>query len=645
MSAPAHVVVGTAGHVDHGKTALVKALTGVDTDRLPEEKARGISIDIGFARLALPDGTAVSFVDVPGHERFIKNMLAGATGVDLVLLVVAADEGVMPQTREHLDILTLLGLKRGLVAVTKTDLVDEDWLGLVVDEVRELTRGTFLDGAPVVPVSSTTGRGLTELTQAMAGVVTQIPPRDETGFVRLPIDRAFVVPGFGPVVTGTLISGTIVREAALEVLPEGLPARVRGLEVHDRKVDRASAGQRVAANLSGVESERLHRGQVLAEPGRFRAARRLGVRVRLLGRAARPLAQAARVHLHLGTAEVLARVSLLDREELEPGDDALAVVIAEADVVAGRGDRFVIRSYSPVTTIGGGMVIDPCLDRAERRRGALLGRLAAVESGAPEAVVAEALGRESGPVTAGDVAAATGLTEAVVAEAFRSLVATGRAAFLDARGEYVVESQVLARLVGAAAAIIGDYHRKYPLRAGYPKEDLRSRLGLSTKPFAAFLAHLEARGFRVDRDLMAEPGWTVRPGPAEARAAAAVEEAFRAARFDPPSVEDAVRAARAAVPGPWPADEVFANLVLPRLVKLGDDLYLHKEAVAQARLILEEAFAGRPFTAAEARDTLGTTRRVAVPLLERLDEARFTRRTGDMRTIIGRGQAGRQLWR
>lgn len=636
MSGPAHVVVGTAGHVDHGKTALVRALTGVDTDRLPEEKARGISIDLGFARLALPGGTTVSFVDVPGHERFIKNMLAGATGVDLVLLVIAADEGVMPQTREHLDILSLLGLERGLIAVTKSDLVDRDWLDLIIDEVRGLLGGTFLEGAPVVPVSSVTRQGLSELTEAVAGVVARVPVRDDAGFVRLPIDRAFVVQGFGPVVTGTLVSGTIARDASLEVLPDGLAVRVRGIEVHDRKVDRASAGQRVAVNLAGVEVERLRRGQVLAEPGRYRASRRLGVRVRLLGRTPRPLAQAARVHLHLGTAEVIARVSLLDREELQPGDDAPAVLIAEEDLVAGRGDRFVIRSYSPVTTIGGGTVIDPSLDRAERRRATLLERLSAVESGAPGAVAVEALSRQNGPMTAGEVARVTGLPEATVTEAVRSLVDDGRVAVLDERGGYLCDAGVLARLVAAAAATIGDYHRQYPLRAGYPKEDLRSRLGLAPKPFAAFVTHLEAKGFHAEHDLIAEPGWTVRPTPDEAGASAAVEEAFRAARLNPPSLEDAVKAGRSAVPGPWAAEEVFANLVAPRLVKLGDDLYLHQDVVAEVRRRLAAVFAGQSFTAAQARDALETTRRVAVPLLERLDEARFTRRTGDTRTIIGR---------
>ncbi|MHB8945969.1 MAG: selenocysteine-specific translation elongation factor [Bacillota bacterium] len=636
MSAPAHVVAGTAGHVDHGKTALIRALTGVDTDRLPEEKARGISIDLGFARLALPGGTAVSFVDVPGHEKFIKNMLAGATGVDLVLLVIAADEGVMPQTREHLDILSLLGLGRGLVAVTKTDLVDPDWLALIIEEVRELVRGTFLDGAPVVPVSAVTGEGLPVLTEAIAKVVAQATPRDTTGFVRLPVDRAFVVPGFGPVVTGTLTSGTVTRDAALEVLPEGLAARVRGLEVHDRKVDRASAGQRVAVNLSGVDADRLHRGQVLAEPGRFTASRRLGVRVRLLAGAPRPLVQAARVHLHLGTTEVIVRVSLLDREELDPGADARAVLMAEEDVLAGRGDRFVIRSYSPVTTIGGGVVIEPSLDRAERRRATLLDRLSAVESGAPEAVVAEALSRRNGPATVGELARVTSLPEAVAAEAARALVAQGRATTLDARGEYLCDSDVLGRLATAVAAAVGEYHRRFPLRAGYPKEDLRSRLGLAPKPFAAFVSHLESRGFRADRDLIAEVEWAVRPAPAEAAAAAALEDAYRQARLDPPSVEEAVGAARAAVPGPWPADEVFANLAAPHLLKLGDELYLHQDVVAEARRALATTFTGRPFTAAEARDALGTTRRVAVPLLERLDEARFTRRIGDSRTIIGK---------
>ncbi|HEY3314603.1 MAG TPA: selenocysteine-specific translation elongation factor [Bacillota bacterium] len=631
-----HIVVGTAGHVDHGKTALIKALTGVDTDRLPEEKARGISIDLGFARLVLPSGTTISFVDVPGHERFIKNMLAGATGVDLVLLVVAADEGVMPQTREHLAILSLLGLRRGLVTVTKADLADPEWLDLVVGEVCSLVAGTFLEGCPVIPASSVTGQGLDALRAALDELSATVPGRDAAGFVRLPVDRAFVVPGFGPVVTGTLFSGTVARDQSLVVLPGDHQVRVRGLEVHDRKVERARAGQRVAANLSGADLDQLHRGQVLAEPGRFAAARRLGVRVSLLPKAPRALAQAARVHLHLGTTEVIARVSLLDREELRPGDDALAILIAEEDVVAGRGDRFVIRSYSPVTTIGGGVVVEPSLDRGERRRVDLLKRLRAVESGAPEAVAAEALNRLGGPATAAEVAKAAGLPEAVAAEALKALIVSGRIRVLDERGDYYGDVGVLDRLKETAVTTVQDHHRRYPLRPGFPKEDLRSRLGLAPKPFAAFLADLGQRGMTSEHDLVAAAGWAVRPSPAEERAATVLEETFRGDLFNPPSVEEAVRTARTAVSGDWPVDEVFNHLVAPCLAKLGPDLYVHQSALAEARRRLADAFAGRPFTVAEVRDLLATSRRVAVPLLERLDEARFTRRSGDERTIIGR---------
>jgi selenocysteine-specific elongation factor len=361
-----HIVMGTAGHVDHGKTALIKGLTGVDTDRLKEEKERGITIELGFASLTLPDGLVLGVVDVPGHERFVRNMVAGAAGIDLVAMVIAADEGVMPQTREHLQICNLLGIRKGLVALAKVDLVDQEWLALVQEDVREFLRGTFLEGAPIVPVSSLTGEGFPELRETIARVAGEVETEADAGLFRLPVDRVFTMKGFGTVVTGTLLSGQVRIGEEVEFAPTGLRTRVRGIQVHNRPQEVAEAGQRTAVNLQGVEKATIERGHVLAAPETLPASRRLDVSFRLLPGAARKLKNRTLIRLHTGTSEIMARVILLDRDDLEPGGEAYAQIVPEEPVTVVAGDRFVARSYSPVTTIGGGIILDPLPGKHKR---------------------------------------------------------------------------------------------------------------------------------------------------------------------------------------------------------------------------------------------------------------------------------------
>ncbi|RMG48984.1 MAG: selenocysteine-specific translation elongation factor, partial [Acidobacteria bacterium] len=353
-----HIIVGTAGHIDHGKTELVKALTGIDADRLKEEKERGITIDIGFAFLTMGD-TRFGFVDVPGHERFVKNMLAGVHGIDLVLLVVAADESIMPQTREHFDICRLLRVKSGLIAITKVDLVDEELLQLVEEEVRDFVRGSFLDGAPIIRVSARTGVGLEELKAALVNLGERIQERQSNAVPRLPIDRVFTKRGFGTVVTGTLVSGTLREGESVEILPRQMGATIRGLQVHNKPVEVAHAGERTAVNLQGVGVEDLQRGDVLVPPRRFRPTSMLDARLELLPTAPQPIENRTRVRFHIGTAEIMARVILLDRESLRPGDAALVQFRLERPTFAVAGDRFIIRRYSPQTTVGGGVILDP----------------------------------------------------------------------------------------------------------------------------------------------------------------------------------------------------------------------------------------------------------------------------------------------
>src|SRR5205823_4655909 len=384
-----HVVVGTAGHIDHGKTSLVKALTGIDTDRLPEEKARGITIDLGFAFLEEPGGLTIEIVDVPGHERFVKNMLAGVGGIDLAMLVIAADEGVMPQTREHLAICSLLRIRGGLVALTKTDLVEPDWLELVRDDVATLVRATFLQGAPIVPVSAKTGAGLPELRQALRRLAESVPERAVDQLARLPIDRVFTVKGFGTVVTGTLAAGRLAVDDRVEVYPKGVEAKVRGLQTHGHPVPEARAGQRTAVNLQGVERAALERGDVLAHAGTLVPAVLVDGTLELLPDAPRGLKTRTRVRFHAGTSEIMARVLLLDRAELAPGETAFARFRLEATLVALPSDRFVVRSYSPIVTIGGGTLLDVDPPRFKRKAPALVAHLTLLQTGGPEVVLEE----------------------------------------------------------------------------------------------------------------------------------------------------------------------------------------------------------------------------------------------------------------
>ena len=390
-----HVVVGTAGHIDHGKTSLVKALTGIDTDRLPEEKARGITIDLGFAFLEEPDGLTIEIVDVPGHERFVRNMLAGVGGIDLAMLVIAADEGVMPQTREHLAICSLLHIKTGLVALTKADLVEADWLELVKDDVAGLVRGTFLEGSPMLGVSAKTGEGLDELRAALRALAAAVPARAADQLPRLPIDRVFTVKGFGTVITGTLMTGRFAVDDRVEVYPRGVQAKIRGLQTHGHPVPEARAGQRTAMNLQGLERAAVARGDVVGPPGALVASVLVDGTLELLPDAPRPLKSRDRIRFHAGTSEIMARVLLLDRAELSPGERAFARFRMEASLVALPGDRFVVRSYSPIVTIGGGTVLDIAPPRFRRKGGALADHLRLLETAPPAQVVEEHL-RQAG---------------------------------------------------------------------------------------------------------------------------------------------------------------------------------------------------------------------------------------------------------
>src|SRR5215204_3000333 len=489
------VIVGTAGHIDHGKSTLVWALTGKDPDRLPEEKRRGITIDLGFAELDLGD-VRVGFVDVPGHERFVKNMLAGAHGIDLVALVIAADEGVMPQTREHFDICRLLGVRAGLVVLTKADAVDEELLELVRLEASELVAGSFLEGAPVVAASARTGQGMEELKAALRTSALAAPERSGDTVARLPVDRAFTMRGFGAVATGTLVAGEMREGEELELLPAGTRVRVRGLQVHGAAVRGAQAGQRTAVNLGGVETAGVERGMVLAPVGRLRPTQILDARVQLLADAPRPLRTRQRVRVHHGTAEALARVAVLEESgEVAPGSAGLVQLRLESAVVALPGDRFILRTYSPQQTFAGGVVLDAHAPKHRgRERASARDALVAFEGADRAARLAFFVGSAAEGGLRRDAAAArTGWRDDVLASALAE--AGGRGTVVDAEG-VLVSGEVLGRLRGAAVEEVGAHHRREPLSRGLARETLRERVFTRAAPevFRAALKAAEEAG-------------------------------------------------------------------------------------------------------------------------------------------------------
>ncbi len=635
MSDARHVVVGTAGHIDHGKTSLVKALTGIDTDRLPEEKARGITIDLGFAFLEEPDGLTIEIVDVPGHERFVRNMLAGVGGIDLAMLVIAADEGVMPQTREHLAICSLLHIKTGLVALTKADLVEADWLELVKDDVTGLLRGTFLEGSPMLGVSSKTGEGLDALRAALRALAATVPARAADQLPRLPIDRVFTVKGFGTVITGTLMTGRCAVDDRVEVYPRGVQAKIRGLQTHGHPVPEARAGQRTAMNLQGLERAAITRGDVVGPPGALVASVLVDGTLELLSEAPRPLKSRDRIRFHTGTSEIMARVLLLDRAELSPGERAFARFRMEASLVALPGDRFVTRSYSPIVTIGGGTLLDIDPPRFKRRAPALVAHLRLLAEGTPEDVVEEHV-RQVGPA---------GVRLAVLSgrvpfgpERLRALLATleSNGRILAVERDWFLHRESEQRLRAQVQATLEAFHRANPLKPGMSREELRGRAGAAEeRVFAHVLGRLDAEGMaRSERDKVRLASHAVRLSTEQQRVVEHVEAEFLRAEAAPPSPEEAL--GHAGVAGD-DEHELFQILVEgKRLVRIKESLFFHARALEtiQDKLValLRER---KDIGPGDIKDLLGISRKYAIPLLEYFDGRRVTMRVGERRVLRG----------
>ncbi|HEV2444736.1 MAG TPA: selenocysteine-specific translation elongation factor, partial [Candidatus Sulfopaludibacter sp.] len=572
-----HIVVGTAGHIDHGKTALVKALTGIDADRLEEEKRRGITIDLGFAHLQLTPQVRLGFVDVPGHERFVKNMLAGVGGIDLVLFVIAGDESIKPQTREHFDICKLLGIPRGIVALTKADLVDADILELVKLEVEELVAGSFLDGAPMVPVSSVTGAGLDELRAEIARAAAATPERNAAGHFRLPVDRVFSVKGFGTVVTGTLVSGSVGKEQEVEVYPAGRRLRVRGVEVHGEQTGRAVAGQRTALNLADIDAGELARGTVLSEPGRFRAVTLMDCRLELLA-SAKPLKHRAPVHFHSGTAEIEAEVRLFGgAPAMVPGSTAYVRVVLREPALLLPGDRFIIRMFSPVITIGGGVVVDPG-ERRYRKTDDASARLDILAGPKAAARIALLVRESEFGMGTPELVARTGLQQPEIAAAAREarLTAIPPAWFVD--GGWFQGAR--ARLAQA----VREYHRAQPLQPGIAKQELRSREMAQAPPFVMDALLAGTAELVVEGETVRARSHTLVLKQDEEKARAAIESAFEQAGLATPALAEVLGKS-----GVEPARARTLMQILlreRRLVKIADDLVFHRSAIEKLRAML-----------------------------------------------------------
>ena len=629
------IVVGTAGHIDHGKTALVEALTGIDADRLEEEKRRGITIDLGFAHMDLPaaDGGTLhlGFVDVPGHERFVRNMLAGVGGIDLVLFVIAADESIKPQTREHFDILQLLGVSRGITVLTKSDAVDPETLDVVRLEVEEFLRGTFLEApkAPIAAVSSLTGAGLDELKRAIAVAVADVQARDSEALARLPIDRVFTMKGFGTVVTGTLISGTIRREEELQVFPGGDRVRVRGVQVHGHDADKAVAGQRTAVNLAGVSTAGLARGMMLAPPDTFAATNVIDVKIRLLASAPRSLKHLSRVHFHCNTMETVAQVVLHESKEVGRGAEVLARLKLGAAALLLPGDRFIIRQFSPVITIGGGVV----LDAAPMSRKFLPDKNLEVFAGTDRAakLLVRIARRSFHGVTVTDLQKESGWRRGVIESAIAGAVQTRQVIRV---GDVLLSSGAWEGMKKQVVGVLDEFHRINPLVSGINKEELRAQTGAGQVAFAAILQQLvQEIKLAVSGDLVSLAGRGVVMKDEEAESKKKIDEAFAAAGLKVPALNEVL--------GGLKIDKVRAQKIVTLLLrdkvltKVSDELVFHRSALEELRKrVAAHKTKSATIDVATFKELTGVSRKYAIPLLEYLDRERVTKRVGDTRQIL-----------
>jgi selenocysteine-specific elongation factor len=621
-----YVILGTAGHIDHGKSSLVKALTGIDPDRLKEEKERGITIDLGFADLHYPDGLIVGIVDVPGHERLVRNMLAGAGGIDLVLLVIASDEGIMPQSREHLHICNLLKIKSGLIAITKADLVEPDWLGLVEDEVKIFVKGTFLDGAPIVPVSSRTLQNVDVLKKRIRDVALQVEPKPTKGLFRLPIDRVFTLKGFGTVITGTAVSGSISVDEPVEILPSSIKSKVRGLHSHGKPIQTAFAGQRVAINLQGVDKDEIQRGDSVVVPEMFTPTRKIDAGLELL-----PDAPAVKtkslVHFHLGTSETIARIILVGKTEVRAGERCYCQFRLREPVIAMSGDRYIIRRFSPVETVGGGEILDPLSFRRSRKEG--VEDLEVFKSGSLSDKIATKVKRAG--IHGIKVSLIEGWIKAEITSISESIKALKDEGTLMQFEDALVHAQPFDTFRKNIGKIMNDFHRKNPLKPGMPKEELKAHLKIEPRLFGNLLTSV--KDIVGEKELVRLATFKAALSQVDETVKAQILELLEKSGFQPPSKEELSQSLK--------IDQKRFSDILKlmtnegRLVRINESVFITSSTCDKMIGNLKSFYSKKPeMTVAEFRDILNTTRKYALPFLEYLDSNKITMRVGDVRKFL-----------
>ncbi|CAK7069448.1 selenocysteine-specific translation elongation factor [Tissierella sp.] len=632
-----HVIIGTAGHIDHGKTTLIRAITGRNTDRLKEEQERGISIELGFTYFDLPSGQRAGIIDVPGHEKFVKNMLAGVIGIDIVLLVVAADEGIMPQTLEHLHILDLLGIKKGFVVLTKSDLVDSEWIDMVEEEVREEIKGTFLEDTPIIRASSTTKMGIEKIINLIDGYAAELKDRDVDDMPRLPVDRVFSISGFGTVVTGTLLSGQLKIGDEVQVFPGDKKARIRTLQVHDQDASIAYGGQRVAANLAGLKKEDIDRGDTIAPVNSMNDTMMLDVKIKLLKNIDRYIDNRTRLRLYIGTKEVLCRVVLLDKEEIGPGDEAYAQLRLEEEVVAKRGDKFIIRFYSPMFTIGGGEILEPNPKKKKRFDDKAIKELEIKEMGSPTDIIENIIEDKSKEFpTTKEIAVFTAMLEESIKNEINKLIENKKViSFSLTKDLHIIHINYFNKVKDKILEELKNFHSKYPLRAGMQKEEIRSRFLKNAKPKVAeaFIDLLIEKGYLEQKlENISINGFEIKFNDNQLKISQEILRGFKENPYQPPRREDLE-----SIIGEKKdeIEEVFISLLNNGdIIKLNEEVYISKEAYDLGLDKLKEHFTNKDsISIGEYRDLLNTNRKVALALLEYFDQIKITKRDKDIRIL------------
>jgi selenocysteine-specific elongation factor len=630
------IILGTAGHIDHGKTSLIKAMTGIDTDRLKEEKERGITIELGFASLDLPGGQHLGIVDVPGHEKFIKNMVAGATGIDIVVMIIAADEGVMPQTREHMEICMLLGVQHGLVAMTKIDLVDEEWLELALEDIRDFSQGTFLENSPILPVSSVTGEGIPELIAALDNIAGAIPPRPSSTLFRLPIDRVFTMKGFGTVITGTLVSGNVSVGDTIMVYPSGITSKVRGIQVHNQTAERAEAGMRTAINFQGLDKAAVQRGEVLSVPGGLISSYMVDLSFHYLAGNKKPLKNRTLVRMHTGTSEVLGHLILLEQEELPPGQTAVAQIRLDAPVAIVKDDRFVIRSYSPIRTIGGGQVLNPTPQKHKRLKPDIIRGLQHLTGDDPEAIITYHI-QQAGydGVSFSHLKIMSNLGGKQLDTLLQHLLSCRTILQTDKENRIFIHQTNFETLQQKSLEYLTKYHKTNPLKAGMPKEELKSKFPRlsNSKLFNLVLNQMiKNKQIAQEENTVRLDSHQVSLGEDQAGMRKKILKTYQAGGLQPPYFRDVVKQLDT---DPKRTQEVLMHLVEEgQIVKTKDDLYFHAAAIDGLKNRLVEFLKSKgEITTPQFKEMTGASRKYVIPLIEYFDSKNVTLRVGDSRKL------------